>query len=406
MKKLLFAAFIVLAMIFTVSCSEEDIADALGGSCQNEGAETCSADGAQILICRDYKWETEKSCNLNFGQYCRKTANGSYSCTDSGNATTEPTNPTNDDTTDPTDTESNDNEPTEPETNDNDQTTDTEPVDDTDTETENDDDTDTEQADTEPVVKDLETCRDIFQCQKNCDSIDCNTECYNRGVTEAQNDFYERNQKCPTYTEIDDLKHCQQLYIKCGIPGDESYGAPYGHAVITGSFPHIHEAGISSFSVGTFISTFVNGNFGSNGNIPDPTATSNESLSVAQLNTAGNLIILRQGYTTEKTPYVTFIIDAHAPGTYSVGLNNKDNVQMIVSENTENEADECDHAFGYGYVELSGTGLTETYSTGANTINIQGEVDLYSYKNAPMYVGQTSNNGDITTDKLVACPLN
>ena len=263
----------------------------------------------------------------------------------------------------------------------------------------NDDDTDTE-----PVVKDLETCRDIFQCQKNCDSTECNNECYNRGVVEAQNDFYERTQKCPTYTEIDDLRQCQQLYIKCGIPGDESYGAPYGHAVITGSFPHIYEAGISSFSVGTFISTFVNGNFGSNGNIPDP--TSDDSFSVAFLNQAGDSIILRQTYNSNsesgKTPDVIFVIYAHSPGTYSVGLGNKDNVQMIVSENVESEADACDHAFGYGFVEISGTGLTETYSAGAYTINIQGEVDLYSYKNAPMYVG-SSNTGDITNENHVAC---
>ncbi|MBR6421178.1 hypothetical protein IKS86_00495 [bacterium] len=402
MKKLLFAAFIVLAMIFVVSCSEDEISDALGGSCQNEGAETCSADSSQILICQNFSWQAKKDCNLNFGQYCRQTASGSYSCTDSGNSTTDPTNPTNDDTTDPTEPESNDNDqPTDTEPADNDQTTDTEPVDDTDTETENDDDTDTEQADTEPVVKDLETCRDIFQCQKNCDSIECNNECYNRGVVEAQNDFYERNQKCPTYTEIDDLRRCQQLYIKCGIPGDESYGAPYGHAVITGSFPHIHEAGTTSFSSGTFTGTVVNGNFGSNGNIPDP--TSDDSFSVAFLNQAGDSIILRQTYnSTGKTPDVFFVIDAHSPGTYSVGLNNKDNVQMIVSENVENEADACDHAFGYGFVEISGTGLTETYSAGAYTINIQGEVNLYSFKNAPMYVGP-SNTGDITNENLVAC---
>ena len=75
---------------------------------------------------------------------------------------------------------------------------------------------------------------------------------------------------------------------------------------------------------------------------------------------------------------------------------------MIVSENVENEADACDHAFGYGFVEISGTGLTETYSAGAYTINIQGEVNLYSFKNAPMYVGP-SNTGDITNENLVAC---
>ena len=75
---------------------------------------------------------------------------------------------------------------------------------------------------------------------------------------------------------------------------------------------------------------------------------------------------------------------------------------MYVSENTDNEANACDHGFGYGYLELSGAGLAETYITGSNTINIKGEVDIYSYKNAPMYIG-SSNTGDITNTNLVAC---
>ena len=423
MKKILFAALMILAVIFVVSCSgdEATASNEAGASCSPEGMEACSQDYSQILICQDSAWQTKKTCNLNFGEYCRETVSGSYSCTDSGsnnsNDSGENTDPT-DDITDPTDTEPNDNEPTDNEPEDNTEPADDNEPDDITDPTEdgepNDDDSNVEPDDSESVVHDLETCADIVKCQSECDSANCNSECYKRGTNDAQNDFYERNQVCPTYTEINDLKHCQELYVKCGTKGDESYTSPYGygngyaygHAVINGSFSHIHEAGTTSFSQGTFIDTFVTGNFGSNGNIPDPTAPSDASFSVAFLNQTGNMLILRQTYNsntvTGKTPDVIFVIDAHSPGTYSVGMGIKDNVTMYVSENTDNEANACDHAFGYGFVELSGTGLTETYPTGAYTINIQGEVDLYSYKNAPMYVG-SSNTGDITNENLVAC---
>lgn len=403
MKRVLFAAFMIFAVFFIVSCSGEDeIANALGQSCSVEGGETCSDDNSQILICRDFSWQVKKSCNLNFGQYCRQTESGSYSCTDSGN-TTEPTDPTNEpDETEPTDPESNDSEPADNDPTDN-EPADNDPTDNEPEDNEPADDTDTEPE--EPVVQDIETCAGIFECMAECTTSECSTKCYKRGKTEAQNDYYERNQKCPTYTELDDLKHCQELYVKCGIKGDTTYSTPYGHAVIDGSFPQIHEAGTTSFSQGTYIDTFVLGNFGSSGNIPDPTA-SDASFSVAFLNQAGDAIILRQTYNSTsgegKTPDVIFVIDAHSPGTYSVGLGSKDNVQMIVSENVENEADDCDHGFGYGFVELSGAGLTETYAAGANAITINGEVDIYSFKNAPMYVG-SSNTGDITNENLVAC---
>lgn len=393
MKKVLFAAFMVSAVFFIASCAGEDeIANALGKSCDVEGEEICSDDNSQILICRDLSWQTKKSCNLSFGQYCRLTAGGSYSCTDSGN-TTEPTEPTSEPTeTEPTEQEPEDNEPaetepTEPETNDN-EPEDNEPVDDTEPENDN---------DTEPVVKDLETCTDIAKCRKDCDTSSCRTECYNRGTDEAQNDYDEANQKCMTYTELEDLKKCLELRLKCGTPGDESYALPYGHAVINGSFSYINDPATTSFSQGTFIGTFVNGIFGSNGNIPD--ATSNATFSYAEVSTNGKYLVLNQGYDSSeenKTPYVGLIIDASAPGTYLVGVDSKSKIEMDVYEPVSSTSI-CYHAFGYGYLEIDGTALAETYSIGAGTITVKGEVDLYSYKNAPMY------NGDITSTDVVAC---
>lgn len=396
MKKVLFAAFMVSAVFFIASCAGEDeIANALGKSCDVEGEEICSDDNSQILICRDLSWQTKKSCNLNFGQYCRLTAGGSYSCTDSGN-TTEPTEPTSEPTeTEPTEQEPEDNEPaetepTEPETNDN-EPEDNEPVND-DTEPENDNDT-------EPVVKDLETCTDIAKCRKDCDTSSCRTECYNRGTDEAQNDYDEANQKCMTYTELEDLKKCLELRLKCGTPGDESYALPYGHAIVNGSFSYINDPATSSFSDDTIIkNAFVIGNFGSNGNIPD--ATSTATFSYAEVSENGKYLVLNQVYNSNvesnKTPYVGLIIDASAPGTYLVGVDSKSKIEMDVYEPVSSTSI-CYHAFGYGYLEIDGTALAETYSIGAGTITVKGEVDLYSYKNAPMY------NGDITSTDVVAC---
>ncbi|MBO7126998.1 hypothetical protein J6W78_05595 [bacterium] len=403
MKKILFAAFMVFAAFFIVSCAGEDeIANAIGKSCAVEGEEICSDDNSQILICRDFSWQMKKSCNLNFGQYCRQTASGSFSCTDSGNST-EPTNePTE---TEPTEQEPEpeDNEPTDPEPSDN-EPNDNEPADNEPTDPEPSDnepsDDDTEPAndnDTEPVVKDLETCTDIAKCRKDCDTSSCRTECYNRGTDEAQNDYDEATQKCMTYTELDDLKKCLELRLKCGTPGDESYALPYGHAVINGSFSYINDPATTSFSQGTFIGTFVNGIFGSNGNIPD--ATSNATFSYAEVSTNGKYLVLNQGYDSSeenKTPYVGLIIEATAPGTYLVGVDSKSKIEMDVYEPVSSTSI-CYHAFGYGYLELDGTALTDTYSIGAGTITVKGEVDLYSYKNAPMY------NGDITNTDVVAC---
>ena len=109
--------------------------------------------------------------------------------------------------------------------------------------------------------------------------------------------------------------------------------------------------------------------------------------------------MLNQGYDSSeenKTPYVGLIIEATAPGTYLVGVDSKSKIEMDVYEPVSSTSI-CYHAFGYGYLELDGTALTDTYSIGAGTITVKGEVDLYSYKNAPMY------NGDITNTDVVAC---
>lgn len=415
MKKVLFIVFVLSAMLFVVSCAGEDeIANALGGSCSPEGVEACSQDSSQILICQDASWQTKKTCNLNFGQYCRQNANGSFSCTDSENSsnTTEPgdnDNNNNNNDSDPTDDpNSNDTDPEQPDNEpvDDNNTSDNEPVDNE----QNDNDADNEPHDTSTI----ESCEGIIKCQDQCTDGDCINDCYNRGNTEAQNEFYERNHMCPGYTELDDLKHCQELAVKCGVKGDSSFNLPYGHAVIFGDFEYVY-TGAEGETLGDGIyidGSFISGYFGNSGNIVDPTAGETGTYAFTLLNeyteTHVEFLNIIQAYkddTKTQNPLVSVFITATAPGTYSVGMD--DEVKILIRNWDYNSKKyTCDHAFGYGYVELSGTALAETYTTGEKTLSIKGEINLYSYKNAPMYKGQTSKTGDITNANLVACPLN
>lgn len=163
MKKILLVFLMVSVLFFAVSCSEDDIDDALGGSCDVEGTETCSSDGAQILVCSGYTWQVKKACNLNFGQYCRQTASGSYSCTDSGNGGGNSEGGDADTLPEPDDTDSTDSEHSDTEPAGDTDSTDSEPADDSDSA----DDGDTQPSDTDtdtdtgtPDNDNTETCTD------------------------------------------------------------------------------------------------------------------------------------------------------------------------------------------------------------------------------------------------------
>ena len=414
MKKLLLATVAVFAIFFVVSCSgdeESGSSVAAGGSCSVEGEESCSSDASQILVCSSSSWQAKKTCNLNFGQYCRQTASGSYSCTDTDNGNT--TDPTSE-STEPTETEpaddtepANDSDPT-----DNiDPTDDTEPVDDSEPadDTEPADDSETPDLDCIPYEQEddspIETCAAVIECRDQCagkcDGATCLHDCFNRGTTQAQNDFVNW-QSCLSEYEYGEV--CINAITACGEVGDMTYGLPYGHAIIDGNFEYILVP--NEDLDGKYIDGyFVSGNFGTSGNIIAPSSGTNGTYAYAM--TKDNVISLIQDYKNQSAklnPYVSINIKASTPGTYSVGLGN-DKIKIFINDwDYATDDVTCNHAFGYGYVEIEGSALAETYESGAKTLKIKGEVDLYSFKNAPMYV--TDDGGhDISSTSMPACAV-
>lgn len=85
------------------------------------------------------------------------------------------------------------------------------------------------------------------------------------------------------------------------------------------------------------------------------------------------------------------VITATEPGTYTVGLGSNDKVSIFINEIGSNGEIACTHAFGFGSITIAAIG----YTPGATTISIsESEIDLFSYKNAPMYIGK-----DISDDE-------
>jgi len=86
MKRFCFIFALFCTILFLAACggesSKEDEAATLGGPCQIYGEETCSANGAEILICQESVWHTRKKCNLKFDEHCRQLPSGLYDCTD------------------------------------------------------------------------------------------------------------------------------------------------------------------------------------------------------------------------------------------------------------------------------------------------------------------------------------
>lgn len=180
MKKNIFLLSAAVFMFFISACGAADEDGIFAGSeCSFEGAEICSDNGLDILVCQSSTWNIKKECNISIGKKCKQGPDGTLGCfgegenggsgnsdngetetpdvsdsdsiPDNGETDSEDTEtegPDTDDTTeDPTDDSDSepqtDPEPTEPEnteTPDND--SDTTP--DNDTDSDNDTDTDTD----------------------------------------------------------------------------------------------------------------------------------------------------------------------------------------------------------------------------------------------------------------------
>ena len=80
MKKI----FLLLAAVFAILISACGVSDDegifAGAECTFEGAEICSDNGADILLCQSSTWTLKKQCNLSIGKRCRPGADGNLGC--------------------------------------------------------------------------------------------------------------------------------------------------------------------------------------------------------------------------------------------------------------------------------------------------------------------------------------
>lgn len=421
MKKILFVTFMFFAMFFIVSCSGDDeISNALGGSCTIEGAETCSADSSQILICQNSSWQAKKTCNLNFGQYCRQTAAGSFSCTDTENGSNDSTDNENTDTE--SDTETPDSNPetpdsTDSEPSDNEPADDNEPVDDSDSTddgdtqpSDNDNDTDTGEPEPEedpiPAPGD---CANIMNCMDGCSDQTCAENCYNNG-TEAGKNQYMAWDNCNTSNSCEYYydclwTNCRNEEAVCGLAGDTAnYKIPYGKANISGTFTYLHSTDeINNNEIYTnhiIQGGFISGSFGkTNASLANdssyalaiffPEETEGEETYPQYIS-----LFQTENSSAPTLPTIQMILQAPTTGSYTFGLGaiSEEKVRMLV-RNWDDSAGEsgnytCDHAFGYGTVTISDI----SYELGETKISLSGQIDLYSYKAMPYYGGDISDS--------------
>lgn len=179
MKKIFVIFALFCAVIFLAACdgesdsedNSENGAVISGAPCSADGEELCSANHAEILICKESVWHTKKSCNRDFGEKCQKLPNGSYSCTasepekeeDSGDSDSEQTDDdtadstadSTDDSGDPTDNTDSDSEDADSDSDNTDSDSDETDSDSDDADSQPDDDTDTV-----PEKTDAEKCVD------------------------------------------------------------------------------------------------------------------------------------------------------------------------------------------------------------------------------------------------------
>ena len=437
MKKItiLFAA---LAMFFVVSCGgDEEDSNKAGAACESEGAKSCSADGSEVLVCSGSSWQTLKQCYGYLGQYCRKTADGDYNCTDSGSSSGSNDSGNSNGNSDNGSTNTNNGENGENgETNDDDNTSDSgdstndnggesndeDSSNNTSDDANSTDDSDSTNSENSGVDPDsdtpLETCEKIYDCKFECrkkysnnqtDLTNCNKKCINRGETLAH-DNYVALEKCfnnyvdettgdINFNELVKDANCKTSLDSCGFIGNTDYAAPYGTATVETSINYIFSSadadssGMLSITEDKSAPSFITGTFGTSNTQIIDTNTIKGSLAFAQLSeysdTHEKFILITQTYKDTEidcTPIAQMRIDVSEPGTYTVGVTNDDKVKIFIREYDEN----CTHAFGFGSITISSISFTP----GTTTLAInKGEITLYSLKNAPMFL-----SGDISDD--------
>ena len=80
MKKNIFLLLIAVFVLFISACADDEEGTVAGSSCSSEGAEICSDNGIELLLCEDSTWTLKKQCNISIGKKCRQGADGTLGC--------------------------------------------------------------------------------------------------------------------------------------------------------------------------------------------------------------------------------------------------------------------------------------------------------------------------------------
>ena len=80
MKKKNFLLFVAVLALFIAACSEDEEGIFAGAACSSEGAETCSDDGANVLLCQSSVWALKYQCNVSIGKRCKLLSDNTFAC--------------------------------------------------------------------------------------------------------------------------------------------------------------------------------------------------------------------------------------------------------------------------------------------------------------------------------------
>ncbi|MGI6394610.1 MAG: hypothetical protein ACOX2F_07775 [bacterium] len=411
--KVEFKAFLLaFSLLFLVlSCADDDSSDGslAGAGCSNEGAKVCASDGSAILICQHGTLSVVKNCNLNFGEYCRVLESGP-SCKDAPDSSND-----NGDTDSLGDTGGN----TDSSVGDTGSDGDTgssggdtgNTGDDGDTGNTGSDVGDSgDDSDSSPQDDEL-GCKEIIECTRECTTgQECIEKCYNDGTLQGQKDyteFWECNGDCQgNFACI--YENCEELGLNCGVlkKADSSYNVPYGKINLNGVFKYIVTSADGNELSGDKINTvaFATGTLGS-GNYNNP-AQEGIFAYARQITSADEdefVQIIQQPYSNGGQINLNPIVLVYLPATLSagevnVGLTSEDPAEVLIADvNPTDGKISCIHGFVVGKINLTEFN-TATGAAGRITFSAS-DLDVFSPKNAPIY------GGDISNDKMVACPV-
>lgn len=89
MKKNIFLLSVAVFTLFISACGVDDEDGIFAGSeCTFEGAEICSDNGIDILVCQSSTWTLKKQCNISIGKKCRPGSDGALGCFGDGESVT------------------------------------------------------------------------------------------------------------------------------------------------------------------------------------------------------------------------------------------------------------------------------------------------------------------------------